>query len=76
MNFSQNFVAIPSMGGILSELLSAKAHAQSVRVSESLESEYLRDSWAPWLVVDLPDGQAAVTVKEAQEMGLQEAAWQ
>lgn len=76
MNFSQNLVAIPSMGGILSEYLSAKAHAQAVRVSESLESAYLRDPWAPWLVVDLPDGQAAVTAREAQEMGLQEAAWQ
>lgn len=76
IRFSHNFVAVPNIGGILSELLSAKSDPRALRVSERLEHAYNNSPSAQWVVVDLPDGRAAVTVVEARELGLAEAAWQ
>lgn len=76
IRFSSCVVAIPNIGGILCDSLSAKQDPRALPVSERLESAYLHDPRAPWVVVDLPSCQAAVTTTEAREMGLQEAAWE
>ncbi len=75
IHFSRRYVALPNIGGILSDAPASRVEPRAVRVSEQLENAYRRDPKSQWVIVDLPDGQAAVTTHEAREMGLPEAAW-
>lgn len=75
VHFSRRYVALPNIGGILSDAPASRFEPRAVRVSERLENAYRRDPKAQWVIVDLPDGQCAVTMHEAREMGLTEAVW-
>ncbi len=76
INFSEKFVAIPNIGGILTDLASEHSNPRALRVSQRLATEYERPARrAQWVVVQLPDGQAAITVQEAIENQLSEVEW-
>lgn len=75
LHFSRRYVALPNIGGILSDAPESWSEPRAVRVSDQLENAYRRDPKTAWAIVNLPDGQAAVTVHEARELGLKEAVW-
>ncbi len=73
--FSHKYRAIPNIGGIITDSPAELNNPRALRVSERLASACDKSPRPQWVVVDLPDGQAAVTVVEAREMELVEAVW-